>query len=359
MKYIDEFRNVNITKKIIEIINKEVKTPINIMEVCGTHTMSIYKNGIDKLLPSNINLISGPGCPVCVTDINYIDSAIKLCKNKNVIICTFGDMIRVPGSKSSLNKEKVNGANIKVVYSPLDCLDIANKNRDKEVVLLGIGFETTAPVIGLTIKHAYESNISNFSVLTSIKTMPNAMENLVLDEDVFIDGFICPGHVGSIIGINEFDKLAFKYKIPMVMSGFEHEDIACSILQLCRLIESKNYRCENLYKRIVKKEGNKIAKNIIEEVFSIDDSYWRGLGKITDTGLKIKEKYKKFDAQIKFNIHLSKVEIDRSCICSEILKGIKNPDDCKLFKVKCTPQHPVGACMVSREGTCSNFYKYK
>lgn len=359
MKYVDEFRDVDTTKKIIEIINKDIKTDIKIMEVCGTHTMAIYKNGLDKLLPSNISLISGPGCPVCVTDLNYIDSAIELCKNKNIIICTFGDMIRVPGSKSSLSKEKVNGANIRVIYSPLDCLDIANRNRDKEIVFLGIGFETTSPVIGLTIKNAYESNISNFSVLTSIKTMPNAIEKLILDEEIFIDGFICPGHVGSIIGINEFDKLASKYKTPMVMSGFEHGDIACSILQLCRLIEAKDYKCENLYKRIVKHEGNKIAKNIIDEVFYIGDSYWRGMANIKDTGLIIKEKYRRFDAQIKFNLHLPKVEIESECICGKILKGIKKPEDCKLFKVKCTPQNPIGACMVSSEGTCSNFYKYK
>ena len=359
MKYIEEFRDINTTKKIIEIINKEIKSSINIMEVCGTHTRAIYKNRLDKLLPKNINLISGPGCPVCVTDLNYIDSAIELCKNKNVIICTFGDMLRVPGSKSSLNNEKAKGASIKVIYSPLDCLDIANKNKEKEVVFLGIGFETTSPLIGLTIKKAYEYNINNFSVFTSIKTMPNAIEKLVLDKEIYIDGFICPGHVGSIIGINEFDKLAVKYKIPMVMSGFEHGDISASILQLCRLIEMKDYKCENLYKRAVKYEGNKIAKNIIDEVFYTNDSYWRGIGNIKDTGLNIKEKYKNFDAQVKFNLHLPKTEIDSKCICGKILKGIKNPDDCELFKINCTPQNPMGPCMVSNEGTCANFYKYK
>ena len=359
MKYIEEFRDVNTTKKIIEKINNEIKSSINIMEVCGTHTRAIYKNGLEKLLPENINLISGPGCPVCVTDLNYIDSAIELCKNKNIIICTFGDMLRVPGSKSSLNNEKAKGANIKGMYSPQDCLDIANKNKDKEVVFLGIGFETTAPIIGLTIKKAYESNISNFSVLTSIKTMPNAMEKLILDDEVFVDGFICPGHVGSVIGISEFDKLAVKHKIPMVMSGFEHMDIATSILYLCRLIQDKDYKCENLYKRVVKYEGNKIAKSIIDEVFYLGDSYWRGIGNIKDTGLSIKEKYRNFDAKIKFDLHLGKVEIDNKCICGKILKGIKNPEDCELFKIKCTPQNPMGPCMVSSEGTCANFYKYK
>lgn len=359
MKYVDEFRDVNITKRVIEKINKEIKMDINIMEVCGTHTMAIYKNGIDKLLPSNIKLISGPGCPVCVTDINYIDNAINLSKNKNVIICTFGDMIRITGSKSSLNNEKANGADIEVIYSPLDCLNVANKNKDKEVVFLGIGFETTAPIIGLTIKNAYESNISNFSVLTSIKTMPNAMEKLILDDEVFVDGFICPGHVGSVIGISEFDKLAVKHKIPMVMSGFEHVDIATSILYLCRLIQDKDYKCENLYKRVVKYEGNKIAKSIINEVFYLGDSNWRGIGNIKDTGLSIKEKYRNFDAKIKFDLHLGKVEIDNKCICGKILKGIKNPEDCELFKIKCTPQNPMGPCMVSSEGTCANFYKYK
>lgn len=359
MKYVDEFRDVNVTKKTIDIINKEIKSPINIMEVCGTHTMAIYKNGIDKLLPLNINLISGPGCPVCVTDLNYIDLAIKLSKNKDIIICTFGDMIRVPGSTSSLISQRENGANIKVVYSPLDCIDIAKKYRDKEVVFLGIGFETTAPIIGLTIKNAYESNINNFNVLTSIKTMPKAMEKLVLDEEVIINGFICPGHVGSVIGTNVFDKLAIKHKIPMVMSGFEHGDISCSILHLCRMIESKEYRCHNLYNRVVKEYGNSLAKSIIDEVFYISDSNWRGLGNIKNTGLNIKEKYKNFDAQIKFKLDLQPVQINNGCMCKEILKGIKKPEDCKMFRVKCTPQNPIGACMVSSEGTCYNFYYHK
>lgn len=359
MKYVDEFRDVEVTKKLIAKINNEIKTPINIMEVCGTHTNSIYKNGIDKLLPLNINLISGPGCPVCVTDVNYIDSAIELSKNNNIIICTFGDMMRVPGGKSSLSNEKINGANIKVVYSPLDCIDIANKNKDKEVVFLGIGFETTASIIALTIKKAYEKNINNFSVLTSIKTMPKAMEKLVLDEEICIDGFICPGHVGSIVGVKEFEKLAIKYKIPMVMTGFEHVDIVYSIFRLCKLIENKEYKCENLYNRIVKSQGNKIAKDVIKEVFYISDSYWRGLGSIKDTGLVIKEKYKAFDAKAKFKLTLPIVEIDNGCICGEILKGTKKPEDCKLFKVKCTPLNPIGACMVSSEGTCANFYKHK
>lgn len=364
MKYIDEFRNVDITQKLIEKINEKFqgennKKVINIMEVCGTHTMSIYKNGIDKLLPKNINLLSGPGCPVCVTDISYIDTAIDLSKNKNNIICTFSDMIRVPGSKSTLEKERSKGGNIINIYSPLDCIDIANKNKDKEVIFLGIGFETTIPVVGLTIKKAFNYEISNFSVYSSFKTMPKVMEKIILDENININGFICPGHVGSIIGNQPFHKLAKDYNLPMVMSGFEHMDIVYAIYRLCEMIENKEFKCENEYKRIVKEEGNKKTLNLMKEVFEISSSNWRGLGTIENTGLKINSKYINFDTKHKFNLKEKKTQISSQCLCAEILKGIKKPKDCKLFKTKCSPKNPMGACMVSREGTCANFYKYE
>ncbi|RDY23139.1 hydrogenase formation protein HypD [Romboutsia maritimum] len=363
MKYVDEFRDVDITKKLINKIYKkfegrDINKRVNIMEVCGTHTMSIYKNGIDKLLPKNINLLSGPGCPVCVTDTSYVDSAIDLSKNKNIIICTFSDMLRVLGSKSSLSNEKLNGSNIVSIYSPLDCIYIANKNKEKEVIFLGVGFETTIPIIGLTIKKAYESNINNFSLLSSLKTMPNAMKKLILDPKAYIDGFICPGHVGSVIGTDDFDKLARENNMPMVMAGFEHVDIVYAIYSLCEMIENKEYKCKNQYKRAVRDNGNKLAKNVINEVFEITNSNWRGLGNIKDTGLKIKEKYKQFDAIYKFKLNIEESNHINGCLCGEVLRGVKKPTQCKLFKSKCTPLNPIGPCMVSQEGTCANFYRY-
>lgn len=360
MKYVDEFRNVEITKKLIDKINKSfVNKNINIMEVCGTHTMSIYKNGIDKLLPKNINLLSGPGCPVCVTDISFIDSAIELSRNDDIVICTFSDILKVPGSNSSLRNEKSNGANIVSVYSPLDCIEISNKNKNKEVVFLGIGFETTIPVVGLTIKKAYENNINNFTVLSAFKTMPNAIKKLIIDKEANIDGFICPGHVGSIIGNDVFDRLAIENNMHMVMAGFEHMDIVYAIYRICEMIEKEEYRCVNEYKRIVKKNGNKKAQEILEEVFEISDSNWRGLDRIENTGLEIKPKYKQYNARWKFNINTIESKPLVGCLCSQILKGLKKPYDCKLFKNKCNPENPVGACMVSSEGTCANFYKYR
>lgn len=365
--YINEFKNTEIAKNLLDKIHKNLdkqglEKRINIMEVCGTHTRAIYKSGIDKLLPKDINLISGPGCPICVTESNYIDDAVILSKNKNVILCTFADMLKVPGSINCLSDEKSEGANIKVVYSPLDCINIAKKNKEKEVVFIGVGFETTTPIIALTIKKAYENNIKNLSVLHSLKTMPNAIKNLILDKEVNIDGFICPGHVSTVIGIDDFDKLARRNKVPMVLSGFEYVDIIYSIYRLCEMIKAKEYKCENQYKRVVRNRGNELSKKIINEVFKPSCSNWRGLGMIENTGLQFREKYMEFDAKYKFKLWFSNFRygnVKTDCICGEILRGIKNPNECKLFKNICTPQKPIGPCMVSEEGACANFYKYK
>lgn len=364
MKFVDDYRNNEISKNIIRKINEEfsydvIKRKINIMEVCGTHTMSIYKNNIDALLPGNINLISGPGCPVCVTSKGFIDSAIDLCANDKVIICTFADMLKVPGSHGSLRSGKNKKNNIITIYSPLDCLSICENNKDKEIIFLGVGFETTAPIIGLTIKRAYEKNINNFSVLCNLKTMPNVMKKILLDKDTEIHGFICPGHVGSIIGNNAFNKLANEYKVPMVMTGFEHTDIIYAIYSLCNMIENKKHICENEYKRIVKNEGNKKCIKVLEDVFEIENEYWRGLGLIKNSGLRITEKYKKYDAMKKFSIKEEYKEDPLSCICKDIIKGIKKPYECKFFKNKCNPNNPIGPCMVSSEGSCANYLKYK
>ena len=357
MNIINEFNDIHSARKLLEQIRKNTTKEIRIMEVCGTHTRSIYKYGIDKLLPENIKIISGPGCPVCVTSQSYIDSAIELSKRENIIITTFGDMIKVPGMMSSLQEEKAKGSNIIVVYSPLESLEIAKNNREKEVVFLGIGFETTAPIIALTLKIAKSEKIENFSIMHSIKTMPNTMKALVLSEDVNIDGFIAPGHVATIIGENVFKKLAYESKTSMAICGFKSTEILAGILSIIKMINKNEIKCENLYRGFVKREGNTKAKEIINEVFSPEYSIWRGLGKINDTGYKLNEEYSDFDAKLKFKIEVKEEDINNRCICGEILKGKKMPKQCKLFGTVCTPNKPVGPCMVSNEGACVIVYE--
>ncbi len=359
MNSINSFKDPILAKKLLATTRKlENRPPISLMEVCGSHTMSIYKNGIDKLLPSYINLLSGPGCPVCVTDTSYIDQAILLSKSSEVIIATFGDMIRVPGSSISLSIARAQGADVKVVYSPLDCISLAKLHPDKEIVFLGVGFETTAPSIALLLKEAAACSIRNLSLLLSLKTMPYAMENLIFDECINIDGFICPGHVAAIIGSEPFDILARKYGVPMVIAGFECVDLVGAIHALTKMIDYKNYSCQNLYKRVVKPHGNIKALSLLKEVFEEDDSSWRGLGIIPKTGLSLRSEYNSFNAQLKFNLTLPDIKVTSHCMCDKVLKGIKKPIECPLYKTNCTPATPIGACMVSSEGTCMNFYKY-
>ncbi|WP_069998695.1 hydrogenase formation protein HypD [Cellulosilyticum sp. I15G10I2] len=332
--------------------------PLHIMEVCGSHTLSIYKYGIDKLLPSYISLLSGPGCPVCVTDTSYIDLAVHLARDHNIIIATFGDMLRVPGTQISLSTTRAHGADIRVVYTPLDCISLAKLYPDKEIVFLGIGFETTAPAIALTLKEAIAQSLNNLSMLFSLKTMPYAMESLIFDETLCIDGFICPGHVAAVIGSEPFEYLAQKYHIPMVIAGFECVDLIGAIYKLMLMINSKDYSCQNLYKRVVESKGNTNALTLLDEIFEIVDSSWRGLGIISKTGLSLKPEFNAFNALLKFNLTLPDVKVTPGCICGSILKGIKKPIECPHYKTKCTPESPIGACMVSSEGTCMNFYKY-
>lgn len=358
MKYVKEFRNPQLVKNMINKLALN-KKEITIMEVCGTHTMSIFKSGIRQLLPDNIKLISGPGCPVCVTSQGYIDTAIELAQKEDVIITTFGDMLKVPGNKSSLQQEKALGRDIRMVYSPLDALKIARENPQKEVVFLGVGFETTAPAIALSVEIAARENINNYSVLQSIKTMPNAMRQLVLDEEIKVDGFLCPGHVSTVIGAKPYEFLAKEFKVPAVIAGFEAADILMALDSLIEMVENNSYQVHNQYTRLVKYEGNEKALSAINNVFEITDSNWRGLGKISETGLRLKEKFHSFDTEIKLNIKMLDDKPKKGCICGEILKGKKNPLECKLFSKGCNPLNPVGACMVSEEGTCAAYYKYR
>ena len=297
MRYVDEYRNKKVAQKILRRIKSISKKKINLMEVCGTHTVAIFRNGIRKILPPNINLISGPGCPVCVTPISNIDEIIALSRKDNFIITTFGDMIRVPGSTSTLEKEKIDGSDIRIVYSTLDALKIAQDNSSKEVVFMGVGFETTSPTIASVVLKAQKEKISNFSVLSVAKIMPPAMKALLEGKEVNIDGFICPGHVSAIIGSQPYDFITTQYKIPCVICGFEPLDILQTIYMLVKQIEDNRANVEIQYERAVKPEGNKIALDKINEVFEVVDSDWRGMGNISLSGLEIKDMYGQFNAR--------------------------------------------------------------
>lgn len=335
-------------------INREIR----IMEICGTHTMSILRSGIKNLLPNNIKLISGPGCPVCVTSQGYIDACIELSKCNNIIIATFGDMINTPGSNSSLKIQRALGRDIRIVYSPLQSIDIAIKNPSKEVVFLAIGFETTAPVIALTIEKAYIKKIKNFSTFCALKTMPEAIEMLIRDKEISVDGIICPGNVSTIIGESAFGFISNNLKIPSVIAGFQDKDVITAIYLLIDMISKNESKLINIYGRFVKYEGNKKAKELLNRVFECSDSNWRGLGLIKKSGLIIASKYSEYDAEIKFDIKIVDNPGFKGCICGQILKGQKNPEECKFFGTKCTPYFPIGVCMVSREGSCGVHYRY-
>lgn len=362
MKYLDEYRQPNIAKKILDKIKAISRREIKLMEVCGTHTVAIFRSGIRNILPDNISLISGPGCPVCVTSKEDIDKAVVISRQKGVILATYGDMFRVPGSRSSLEIEKANGADVRIVYSSLDALEIARRNPEKRLVLMGIGFETTSPTIASAIITAKKENLKNFYVLVFHKLIPPAMKAILDSGEMMINGFICPGHVSTIIGSYPYEFIAKDYNVGCVITGFEPVDILQGILMLVQMIESESPKVEIEYRRFVKPEGNPKALELINEVFNICDSKWRGLGVISNSGLTLKNEYAMFDADpvfdIKTDFNDEYEEESLQCICGEILKGIKIPTDCGLFGNLCTPDTPVGPCMVSSEGTCSAYFKY-
>ena len=328
------------------------------MEVCGTHTMSVFRNGIRSVLPETITLVSGPGCPVCVTPQNEIDAFIGLSMIDNVIITTFGDLMRVPGTQSSLQREKSKGKDIRVVYSSLDALNIANQNPDRNVVFLGVGFETTAPTIAASIGMAKEKKISNFHVFSAHKLVPPVLAGLMQMNDVRVDGFILPGHVSVIIGSEAYLPFVEKFHMPCVIAGFEPADILQAIYMLAEQTGSGATRLENAYARAVTSKGNQKARAVINEVFETVDTCWRGIGVVPSSGLKIRKEFSQFDAQEVFEIIVPALEGPQGCVCGEILTGVKTPPDCPLYKKVCTPAEPVGPCMVSSEGSCAAYYKY-
>ncbi len=357
MKYIDEYRDKALVARLTEAIRAISKKEVALMEVCGGHTMAIHRYGIPSLLPDNIRLLSGPGCPVCVSSRQYIDKAVAYSRLPGTIITTFGDLLRVPGSKSSLEKEKAGGADVRVVYSILDAIDIAGQHRDKKVIFLGIGFETTAPGSAAGVLTAHAKNLDNFFFFSAHKVMPPAMKALI-DEGIKIDGYIAPGHVSTITGSDMYREIPEKYGLGCVIAGFEPVDILQSIYMLVKQIETKTPRVEIQYRRAVKPEGNLRARALLEEVFTFRDDWWRGLGILPNSGLTLKEKYRSWDAEQMIPVTVAEARDEKGCLCGEILKGLKIPTDCTLFGKICTPSDPVGACMVSNEGSCNAFYRY-
>jgi len=358
LKHIDEYRDSEISRSLIAKIKSISTKDVRLMEVCGTHTVSIFRSGIRSVLPQTISLLSGPGCPVCVTDQGEIDAFIELARIDDVIIATFGDLMRVPGRRSSLQKESAGGRDIRVVYSTFDALEIARKNPAQKVVFLGVGFETTAPTIAAAILSAAQTGVSNFSVISAHKLVPPALEALMAAEQINIDGFILPGHVSVIIGLNAYRSFFDRHRVPCVVAGFEPTDILQAITLLVEMLEAGRPALDNAYPRAVTPGGNTKAQQILDEIFEPADACWRGIGVIPLSGLKIREQYAAHDAQKLFDVQIPDAKTPQGCACGEILTGNKTPPECALYKKVCTPMDPVGPCMVSTEGTCAAYYKY-
>jgi hydrogenase expression/formation protein HypD len=358
VKFVDEYRNPELAKKLVARIQRHSTRPIRLMEFCGGHTVAIFKNGIRQLLPPHIEMLSGPGCPVCVTASADLDKAIAMAHLPNVIITSFGDMIRVPGSYDNLQQAKAMGCDVRVVYSVQDALQVARDNPDKSIVFIGIGFETTAPAIAAAVLQAEQEGISNFYLLSLHKLCPPVMKALLDLGEVRLNGIICPGHVSTIIGSHPYQFIADDYKIACVVSGFEPLDILLCVDMLVNQIETGEYKVEIAYSRGVKPEGNQQALKLMNDVFEVSDADWRGIGVIPSSGLRLREKYCQFDAETKFDVHPESGGEAKGCICGSILRGVSTPLDCKLFRKRCTPERPVGPCMVSSEGSCATYYVY-
>ncbi|MDP8299427.1 MAG: hydrogenase formation protein HypD [Candidatus Tantalella remota] len=357
-KYVDEYRDVDTCLDLSSRI-KEVSTrPLTIMEVCGGHTMAIRKNGIQKLVGDNIRLLSGPGCPVCVTSISDIDRVVCLAGEENVTVCTFGDMLYVPGSSMSLAGAKAEGADVRTVYSVHDALEFARSEPEKNFVFVSIGFETTTPTAAAAVLEAKATGVKNFTVLALNKTMPQALRAVLESDDSEIDALIGPGHVSTITGTGMYRFIVDELGVSCCVSGFEPVDLLGAILKLTEMHENNEKGLVNAYPRVVKEEGNEKAKYIMTEVFEPADVEWRGFGIVPSSGSKISEEYSEFDAEKIYKIEVPETKENPACICGDILRGVKRPVDCALFNEGCTPVDPQGACMVSSEGTCAAWFKY-
>ena len=358
MKYIDEYRDAPAASALLEGIRLATTRSLKFMEVCGSHTVAIFKSGIRDLLPENISLVSGPGCPVCVTAVEDVDRAVEIARQGGSVLATFGDMMRVPGSHTSLQKTKAEGADIRVVYSPFDALKLAKSDPSKIVTFFAAGFETTSPAVAATLARAVEDGVKNFLVFSVHKTIPGAMRALLDTPGLQIDGFLCPGHVSTIIGTEPYRFIAEEYGRPAVISGFEPLDILQSTLMMARQVEEGRPAVEIQYRRAVSAEGNLLAREAIARHFEPCDSNWRGIGVIPGSGLKLKAEFAAHDAEKYFDIKIPAPREPKGCQCGQVLQGIKTPPECKLFGKACTPETPVGACMVSYEGSCAAYYKY-
>lgn len=358
MDLINSFRDKDKILALSQIIKQRSKKPLNIMEICGGHTHSIMKFGLPQLVGENINFIHGPGCPVCVMPRSRIDEAIAIASIDGVIFCTLADMLRVPGSKGSLSELRADGADIRALYSPLDTITIAKENPDKKVVFFAIGFETTTPMSAVVVKQAVELNLQNLFIHINHVTVPAPVRAIMSDKDVKIDAFLGPSHVSVITGSKIYEELANEFKTPIAVSGFEPLDLMDSILNLVNQHENGTHKVYNEYARVVSKDGNLKAKELIDRYFQPCDFEWRGLGVIKDSGLRLRDEFSYLDAKKYFNVEVGESKESKACICGEILRGKAKPYDCKVFGKVCNPQNPIGSCMVSGEGACAAYYKY-
>jgi len=358
MKFIAEYRNPEKVEALVREINNTVSRSWSIMEVCGGQTHGLVKNGILDMLPKEIEMVHGPGCPVCVTPLHLIDKAVYLATEKNVILCSYGDMLRVPGSEKSLLQAKAEGADIRILYSPLDAVKIAMDNPDREVVFFAVGFETTAPANALSVVHAAKMDVKNYSILVSHVLVPPAIEAVMNDPETAVDGFLAAGHVMTIMGYEQYKPLTEKFDVPIVITGFEPVDLLQGILLVVRQLESGRKELENQYSRIAHATGNEAARKTIEQVFNISDQMWRGIGEIPNSGYRLNPKYVDYDAELKFDIDIEKAEENKECIAGQVLKGIKKPSECPMFGKICNPENPLGAPMVSSEGACAAYFHY-
>ncbi len=360
MKYLDEYRNPDAAQRYVQAIRKTITRPWSIMEICGGQTHTIVKYGIDQLLPDKLRLIHGPGCPVCVTSTAVIDKAVEIAARPEVIFCSFGDMLRVPGSEHDLFSTKASGGDVRVVYSPLDAVKLARENPQKEIVFFAIGFETTAPANAMAAHHAKHEGLKNFSLLVSHVMAPPAMDAILSAPQCQVQGFLAAGHVCTVMGTTEYDPLAEQHKTPIVITGFEPLDMLQGIYMCIKQLEEGRFEVENQYVRSVRREGNPAAIKILQDVFRVVDRTWRGLGEIPASGLGLRDEYADYDAENRFG---SAADLDSQespeCISGQILQGFKTPHECSAFGVKCTPERPLGAPMVSAEGACSAYYRYR
>src|SRR3954464_1910819 len=358
MKYLDEYRNEEAAQKIVGEIRRAATKPCVLMEVCGGQTHSIIKYGLDRLLPGEVELVHGPGCPVCVTSLEMIDKAHAIARRPDVIFCSFGDMLRVPGSDADLLVLKSSGADIRVVYSPIDCLKIARANPAKKVVFFAIGFETTAPANAMSVWQARRQGITNFSILVSHVLVPPSIASILQSPLNRVQGFLGPGHVCTVMGYREYEPIAARFRVPIVITGFEPLDLLEGVLMAVRQLEQGRAEVENQYPRIVKREGNRVAQDLVNKVFEVCDRKWRGVGSIPKSGYKLRWEFREHDAERLFDVKEIATLEPEECISGLVLRGVKKPHDCPAFGKQCTPEHPLGATMVSAEGACAAYYAY-